>query len=402
MKYAMLSTLIPKEFAETFRHNSKHTMQDAANVLQWNLYEGLCTNIDDAIPLFNVLPVGSYPQYYRCPSVPTFSFDENGQNIGFCNIKLIRNYAKEAAIIRCLKRWCASESEEKLLFVYTLSQPMVSAAIRIKKLFPDLRICAIVADLPEMSNLSSRKSLAAKMFSMLFAGQVNTLIPNVDFFVLLTKHMADYLHLTQPYCVVEGIASEHTAQTDWISSSPRCKTILYSGTLHRKFGVLHLVKAFSLIQDQNYQLIICGIGDSEKEIRAAALKDSRIRFMGQLSREEILRLQTHATILVNPRLNNEEFTKYSFPSKTMEYLASGKPVVAYKLDGIPDEYDDFLYYPSDNTPKALASTLIKVCEMSDHERQSVGKKGQSFVLTKKNKYVQTKIIFDLISSHIDV
>ena len=38
---------------------------------------------------------------------------------------------------------------------------------------------------------------------------------------------------------------------------------------------------------------------------------------------------------VNPRQNNEEFTKYSFPSKTMEYLASGVPVVAYKLDGIP-------------------------------------------------------------------
>lgn len=59
--------------------------------------------------------------------------------------------------------------------------------------------------------------------------------------------------------------------------------------------------------------MICGIGDSEKAIREAAEKDFRISFLGQLPRSEVLEWQKQATVLVNPRQNNEEFTKYSFP-----------------------------------------------------------------------------------------
>ena len=47
--------------------------------------------------------------------------------------------------------------------------------------------------------------------------------------------------------------------------------------------------------------------------------------------EELTRLMNHpkivkeekkSTLLVNPRFTNEEYTKYSFPSKNMEYMAS--------------------------------------------------------------------------------
>mgnify|MGYP003303651866 CR=1 FL=1 len=44
-------------------------------------------------------------------------------------------------------------------------------------------------------------------------------------------------------------------------------------------------------------------------------------FTGKIDRSQVLALQRSATVLVNPRRNNEEYTKYSFPSKTMEYLA---------------------------------------------------------------------------------
>ena len=53
-------------------------------------------------------------------------------------------------------------------------------------------------------------------------------------------------------------------------------------------------------------------------------------------------------VLVNPRPNNEEYTKYSFPSKDIEYLSSGKPTVAFLLDGMPKCYQDFLYVVDPN------------------------------------------------------
>lgn len=39
----------------------------------------------------------------------------------------------------------------------------------------------------------------------------------------------------------------------------------------------------------------------------------------------VLKAQSESEILVNPRNDNNEFTKYSFPSKVIEYLGSGTP-----------------------------------------------------------------------------
>lgn len=402
MEYGMVSILIPEEYAEKFCSESKNTMQDAANALQWNIYLGLCENLKCNFPLFNILPCGSYPQYYKRPFVPKFHFSELGENLGFCNIKLIRNFSKTTVLEKALKKWCRFNGEEKVLFVYTLSQPLLSAIAGVKKTYPDLYVCAIVADLPDMSNLSSDKSFFLKQFVKHRANCSYSLISNVDSFVLLTKHMADYMHLTKPYHVMEGIVSEQGKRSEISGSAGEDttknedKVILYTGTLHRKFGVMHLLEAFGYMKSPDVKLVICGVGDSEAEIRKAAEIDKRIHFLGQLRRDDVLELQTRATILVNPRLNNEKFTKYSFPSKTMEYLMSGNPVVAYKLDGIPDEYDPYITYPSDSTVEALADTLDRLCSLSEEVRAEMGQRAHIFVSEQKNRRIQTKRILNFV------
>ena len=396
MQYGMVSMLIPKEYEATFNKDGRKTMQDAANALQWNIYRGLCENLGEKMPVFNLLPCGSYPQYCKKIFVPEFDFDENGKNLGFCNIKLIHNFFRTATLKKALKKWCSSDSEPKTLFVYTLSHSLLSAVSYIKNKYSNVTVCAIVADLPDMSNLSSKKNLALKLFSAHKSKGSYSLLSAVDCFVLLTKHMADYMNLQVPFCVMEGIATE---QSDF--SEPQydndIKTVFYAGTLHKKFGVLNLVEAFELIEDQNYRLVLCGTGDSENEIKEAAKKDGRIEFYGQLPRAEVLKLQTKATVLVNPRQNNEEFTKYSFPSKNLEYLSSGIPFIAYKLDGIPDGYDDYILYVEDNDISSLSRKILEVCEKNSNDRKSIGEKAGKFVNEQKNKFVQTRKIIDLLN-----
>lgn len=399
MEYGMVSILIPQEFEENFHKLTRKTMQDAANALQWNIYRGLCANLGREIPLFNLLPCDSFPQYYKRPFVSSFSFDKSGKNLGFCNIKLIRNHFRAKALEKALRRWCKASDEPKTLFIYTISQSILAAVSRVKKEFKQIHVCAIVADLPNMSSLSSKNGKLMKLFIQQKSNSAYALLSQVDSFVLLTKQMADYMHLSQPFCVMEGIAPDLSVSPDEMSIQEGDEqTILYTGTLHRKFGVLHLVEAFEKIPDSNVHLVICGIGDSEEEILQAAKRDDRIDFKGQMRRDEVLSLQKKATVLVNPRLNNEEFTKYSFPSKTMEYLASGTPVVAYKLDGIPDEYDPFISYPTDDSAETLAETLQKLCRFSEEERKKIGQAAQEFVLKEKNATAQTKRMLDFIQN----
>ena len=96
--------------------------------------------------------------------------------------------------------------------------------------------------------------------------------------------------------------------------------------------------------------------------------------------------------MVNPRKNQEEYTKYSFPSKIMEYLTSGTPVVAYKLDGIPTEYKDYIHYVEGDTCEDLAYAITSICELGAEAREEIGAKARKFVLDEKNAVSQTKKI----------
>lgn len=396
-----LTTLIPEDMYNQVSMKSTYNMQDAANALQWHLHEGLCKNYQQDIEILNVLPVGSFPQYYSDAFIKKETFrsetGNNNENIGFCNVKLIRKYVLPNQIYRAL-----SESflnvDEGILFVYTISAMFMEATIRLKREKPGIKVCAIIADLPDMSSLSSKKSWMQEWFEKHLANKAYQDISCVDAYVLLTKHMADYLKIDKPFCVVEGISTADTEFSEERRTSFGAeKTIMYTGTLHRRFGILNLVSAFTSIEDDSYRLVICGTGDSEKEIREASKLDPRIRFLGQLPRKAVLTLQSSATVLVNPRQNNEEFTKYSFPSKTMEYLSSGIPVVAYRLDGIPDEYEKYLCYVEDDSIQALTNKLVEICQLDKESREEIGRRGRDFVASRKDSITQTKKIVKLLS-----
>lgn len=115
-----------------------------------------------------------------------------------------------------------------------------------------------------------------------------------------------------------------------------------------------------------------------------------------LQKEEVRLLQVRATLLVNPRHSNEEFTKYSFPSKTMEYLASGTSTLMCKLPAIPEEYFEYLYFFDDESIEGYARKIVEICNMDPEMLRVRGEKAREFILKEKNCYSQAKRIFDMV------
>jgi glycosyltransferase involved in cell wall biosynthesis len=143
-------------------------------------------------------------------------------------------------------------------------------------------------------------------------------------------------------------------------------------------------------------LCICGEGSFKNVILEYAKKDNRINYLGLLKREQVLLLQQKATILINPRNSNEEYTKYSFPSKTMEYMASGTPVVMFKLPGMPEEYVKYLGIIEDDSLETLQKTIVEWCEKSSDELYEFGNTAREFILKHKNAKIQTARIIDFL------
>jgi glycosyltransferase involved in cell wall biosynthesis len=278
----------------------------------------------------------------------------------------------------------------------------MKAIKKAKKKDPSIKVVQLIADLIEFA-VNNDATCIQKMYNSWQVKQNNRLRRYIDGYILLTEQMRDKLNITKPYIVMEGIAAKRDSIIFSITRDNDVKTILYTGSMNTKYGILELLEAFSKIGMSNYRLVLCGVGNDESIIsiiKEYCKRDSRIVFLGKVPHDEVLDLQANSTVLVNPRRNNEEFTKYSFPSKNLEYLSSGTPLVAYKLDGIPDEYDDYIYYVPDNDPVTLAKRLIEVCEMPEEQRKAMGLKAREFVNNNKNPKIQTKRILDFIKAEL--
>lgn len=399
-----IGKVFPPEIETVIKSKMKTGMQDAGNALQWNIINGLDENDCGTIKILDYLPIDSYPNGYTDCYIEEYVFQHTDKYcsddkiVGCTNLTVVKQFVNRGPFKREIKKWLhRGDVGKKVLMVYTASSIFLELCQYAKRLYKDLMTCCIIADLPEF--LSARELTGiAKLFNVYEAQKSAMLYKYIDRFVLLTKQMADKLSIKVPFAVVEGIASSPNTVCDESLASlyKDEKFILYTGTLNPQFGIVTLLDSFSRIQDPKIKLIICGFGEAERQILERQKTDSRIVYLGKVDRKAVLPLQRCATVLVNPRQNNEEFTKYSFPSKNLEYLSSGVPVIAYKLDGIPEEYDDYLLYPEDDQVEALTELLQRVCRMTAQERRALGEKGRRFVLDEKNSAIQARKILNLL------
>ena len=165
---------------------------------------------------------------------------------------------------------------------------------------------------------------------------------------------------------------------------PPMPLVLYSGTLNRELGIGELIEAFSKMP--GYALWLCGKGDMEMEVQKACDTHPNLRYFGFVSQKKTLSLQSQADALINPRRGDGLFTKYSFPSKTLEYMRSGKPVLCYRLEGIPEDYDPYLTYISDDN--GIQAAVQRIFAFSFEERRKIGEAARNYVLTQKNADMQ--------------
>ncbi len=247
----------------------------------------------------------------------------------------------------------------------------------------------IVTDLPDM--------LSGSGFSKKLA---NVIIGGCTHYVFLTEAMNGYLNKKgKPYVILEG-HSDITMRDRQPSREKKLtpRICMYAGGVSKQYGLGNLVEGFRMAQVPNARLDIYGPGDYVKELEAIAQEDERIFYGGMLLNTQIVDKEQEATLLVNPRPTHEEFVKYSFPSKTMEYMASGTPVLTTVLPGMPKEYHPYVFLLEDETPEGIRDTLREVLKHDDEALFLKGQKAREFILDEKNNVIQAKKLLDMLKN----
>ena len=103
-----------------------------------------------------------------------------------------------------------------------------------------------------------------------------------------------------------------------------------------------------------------------------------------------------ATLLVNPRPSNEKYVRYSFPSKTMEYMSTGTPVLMTKLPCLPEEYLPYLFFIRDETLQGIAQALRETLRLSDEALFQQGCAARRFVLEQRSNVMQAAKVLEML------
>ncbi len=283
--------------------------------------------------------------------------------------------------------------KDSVLIVDILDVSIVFGAIFAAKI-KRIPIIGIVTDIPDYLFVISKAH--AKL--------ANKNIKLCNAYILLTEQMNEVINKTRkkPYIVMEGhVPKEVDTELDNKESILKYKEFvcLYAGILDERYGVADLVRGFLLAELPNARLDLYGEGSYKEEILRLEKLHPQICYQGVKSNKEIVMEEKKASLLINPRPSKEQFVKYSFPSKNLEYMVSGTPILTTALPGMPEEYKQYSYIIEEESDKGIAKMLQLIASKTSLERDSFGKQAKDFVKAYKSGDAQAKKVEDFVRKY---
>lgn len=355
--------------------------------------EGFKLNVGDASTNLFLVPIGMYP-VCKVFIWNKRKIDSNNY-IPFINIIFIKQLIITIYLLYFSIKWYFNNrGNEKKVIVFSFIYLPFLIAIAPLKFLKNIYVTSFVPDMPEYEFSYSKRKLSLKQILVpLYINLSKSIIRVIDFHVFITKFMKSSFG-KKPYLIIEGFSDSALNASDSVTFAYK-NALMYAGALFEKFGLRLLLDAFLGIEG-DYELWLFGNGDMENEIMLYSKKDPRIKYFGNRPNDEIFDFEKRAKLLINPRFSHNEFTKYSFPSKLIEYMSSGTPVLTTRLPGIPHDYSDKMFYIESETVEGFKESILDCLSKSQEQLDLFGNNAKSYVLNKKNNYIQIKNLLKIM------
>ncbi|MFG0499006.1 glycosyltransferase [Pseudomonas sp. YQ_13] len=276
--------------------------------------------------------------------------------------------------------------------VYAAHSPNLLAAYLYSKLCKK-PFFVYVPDLPSFMDVALGRGRLLKLLKKLDASLLSGLLASSNGLVVISRPMVeDYpAWRSKPYMVLEGISSSSSGPVT-VAGSGRKQMIFYAGGVNRSYGIVELVEGF-LRSGIDYELVLCGRGDLEGYLTDVCARHASVKYLGFVSPERVAQLQGAASLLLLTRNPAERYTRYSFPSKLIEYMSAGIPVLTTRLAGIPDEYFDYINVIEEFSIDAVARALVDFSAADKQNLYDKAARGKVWVLeTKSSRAVGKQLV----------
>ena len=201
MDVLFLGRLFPKEKGPAIRQKASVDMQDAANVLQWNLINGMLENGVEHIHVVSYLPIDSWPKHYRDPfvkgDIEVHDDRCSVETVPFCNVTYVKQILAAHACDRAARKWAKRPGHNKVIVCYTENNVLMRAVAAAKQVDPSIHAVQVIADITEFATNGQMNKLR-QWFTNKQIRENKKNRTYIDKFVLLTKQMQQKLEITKP------------------------------------------------------------------------------------------------------------------------------------------------------------------------------------------------------------
>ena len=252
--------------------------------------------------------------------------------------KIYKILDEEKAIVKTAKAAIDDfVSNDFIIVTDTLRLNLLRAAKKIAKKYK-VQIVGMLTDNP--MNLSNGNAFVKQYLMKLGS--------SLDGYLALTDGLVSTYNKHLPSYVFEGLVTEENEG----KKDPIFNYFYFGGALYERYGVKTMVEAFHKSSLKN-KLVIAGSGPLEKWIEEMAEKDYRILYLSQLNKDKNIGYLRNSIANINPRPLDPELDKESVPSKLLEYLSIGTPVISTKYPKLYGLFKDDVTWIDGNDVESM-------------------------------------------------
>jgi len=365
----------------------------------WNLIKGLILSGESDFTFISSRPVSDYPYYTKkIIKKREWEVEISSKRIAILEIPFINTSILKiitrffSGLFYCFFRFFKKKPKNGII-VFSVHVPFMLIGYILSKIFK-VDFIGIWTDPPSV--VSFKDSFLKRRLRSIEFRVSKWLMRHFSKVIVLTRYLAEDYAPGKPYLVIEGIIDENEVIKNAdlnkkYSSNVDHTKILYSGSLKKKYGIKNIVDGVLLTGNNRIILEVFGSGDYESEINRLSKIHKNIKFMGWVPNDVVLKAQRDADFLINARSPDDDFVKYTFPSKTLEYMLSGTPLITTMLPGIPNEYAKNVIAMKDNKPETICKTLQEVLLLDNKRRKEISLQALVFAKSKNYLIQGTKI-----------
>ena len=259
------------------------------------------------------------------------------------------------------------DTKDSIIITDTINPTVVRAVEKINKKY-QLPVLGVCTDSP--SNISGTR----KSYTLYLLSKTN----NFDGYICLTEGLKTLFNPdNKPSYIFEGLVEDRKFEKPNEKVKPY---FFFGGALMERYGIYNLIEAFKELNNQNIDLYICGHHGDKARIKDAIKGQNNIKFLGLLPMNKVLEYETNSIGCINPRPFSEDLDRFSIPSKTLEYMSMGRPVISVRNTILMEKFPEGVIWAQSSSKDDLVKSMEQVLSLTEIERENMGEETKNRVL----------------------